>query len=156
MAYTLDLELSRRFAKTVGAKPRECYSNALMVFAMAKIQATELFYCEGYAASSELMIPIQHGWVEMTVDGHSVIVDPTWCNKNETIVYHPLVRLVQDDIDKLFRRRKNLKMPVMDFYRDELIERNKMTRMTQHQFMDMLDDFNRELNEATKTIGDES
>lgn len=158
MAYKLDFETSKQYAELVGAKPRECYSNGIMVLVAAAndVGKANVVYCEGYAASSDLGIPIQHGWVEITIDGKTKIVDPTWYSKNETIVYKSLLRLTVDDIDGLFKRRKSIKTPVTDFYTQHLVDKGLLKRSTANEFIEMLNDFHRELNEVTKTIGDRS
>lgn len=47
-----------------------CYHNSYK--AMAE---TQMRYCEGYAMTSGLMMPMAHGWL---VDTDGRVVDPTW------------------------------------------------------------------------------
>lgn len=47
-----------------------CYHNAYKAMA-----DTQMRYCEGYAMTSGLMMPMAHGWL---VDTDGRVVDPTW------------------------------------------------------------------------------
>lgn len=48
----------------------ECFHNAYKAMA-----DTEYMYCEGYAMTEKLGMPMAHGWL-MDVDGN--VIDPTW------------------------------------------------------------------------------
>jgi hypothetical protein len=50
---------------------KECYSNSLL----AAMHHHELFYCEGYATTERLSLPLAHAWLG-TLDG--LVYDPTW------------------------------------------------------------------------------
>lgn len=49
----------------------ECYRNS-QLFVMDN---SEFTYCEGWAISARLPIPLQHAWV---IDGDGKVIDPTW------------------------------------------------------------------------------
>ena len=75
----LVLDIGRPFVQTESTLERgtikECYSNALEV-AMTNLG---LYYCEGYAASHIIGIPLQHAWV-CNEEGEAIEV--TWPHEN--------------------------------------------------------------------------
>lgn len=54
---------------------RECYSNALS----AAIHNPDLTYCEGYAVSGIITLPVQHAWV---VNEAGEAIEVTWPYQN--------------------------------------------------------------------------
>lgn len=54
----------------------QCYGNAGKLV----MWRSDLFYCEGYAVSNGLPIPLPHGWA-CTKDG--TLIDPTWKDGRE-------------------------------------------------------------------------
>ncbi len=52
-------------------KPKSCYQNCFQ----ALWKYPELRYCEGFAISNDVQIPISHAWL---VDAKSQVIDPTW------------------------------------------------------------------------------
>lgn len=149
---SVDKELSKRFAKLCEAEPQECFSNSLKALIIASGQMADVKYCEGYASTSAIYgIPIDHAWLEATIDGQSVIIDVTWCNKSETLVYEPLMKIAEKDIFKLYRRRKSIKMPLMWNYRKELGKKNVIVRLTNDGFFDMLRRFSESIDSESQT-----
>lgn len=149
MAYKVDFELSKKYAEISEARPKECYSNSMRALAVVSEDIPGAKYCEGYASTSSLGgIPISHGWLEVDLHGEQTIIDVTWCQKEDVLVYEPIVKLTYSEIWKLFGRRKNLKTPVMDFYTKELIEKFNFKRMTSPDFIAMITRFHEEFNAA--------
>lgn len=57
-------------------QPKECYSNsARVVMGVYDDPPHDLYYCEGYAATAALGLPIEHAWL---CDGQGRVIDPTW------------------------------------------------------------------------------
>lgn len=59
--------------------PKECYQNSARAVLWPEFleggSGDALYYCEGYAASKGLGIPIEHAWL---CDGQGRVIDPTW------------------------------------------------------------------------------
>ena len=51
--------------------PKGCYYNCLQLLR----KHPEFTYCEGYAQSEDLPLPLFHAWL---VDGNGNVIDPTW------------------------------------------------------------------------------
>ncbi len=66
-AHRIDMEASRRLARTLQAEPRHGYTNAL------KALHPSMQYVEGLRVGSGSLLPFDHGWLE----GNGAIVDPT-------------------------------------------------------------------------------
>lgn len=60
-------------AETLGEKGN-CYQNALTLATLGKPKG--YLYCEGYAVSASLRIPLEHAWVAEEKTG--LVIDPTW------------------------------------------------------------------------------
>lgn len=56
-------------------KMGECYRNAWML-----AQLKDLHYCEGYAVSGMLKLPLEHAWC---VDDEGKVYDPTWLSGSD-------------------------------------------------------------------------
>lgn len=51
--------------------PKECFRNAAMV----ALRRRGLVYCEGYAMTELIPLPLPHAWL---LDAHGCVADPTW------------------------------------------------------------------------------
>jgi hypothetical protein len=61
-------------------RDKMCYRNSWRVM----IERPGLRYCEGYAMSAGLMIPVEHAWC---VDQDDNVVDPTWREPQHAAYY---------------------------------------------------------------------
>lgn len=73
----LVLDLGQTFESAKWDYPEQelgaCYENS--VLALLELGNEHLFYCEGWACSPKLPLPIQHAWL---VDDQGHAYDPTW------------------------------------------------------------------------------
>lgn len=88
--------LPARFTRGI---PKHCYHNA-----WERVRrSTTLAYCEGYAMSSRLPLPVEHAWIVDLKTG--LVIEPTWDTKktDETFYYKGLI--IPHDIVREARRR---------------------------------------------------
>lgn len=52
-------------------RPKECYHNAYLL----ALSNPRLIYCEGYAVSGNVPLPVAHAWC---IDEKGNVIDPTW------------------------------------------------------------------------------
>ena len=75
----LVLTYGKSFIKTVKSpfkgKPQSCFENCLNALSLYP----QLNYCEGFAISDDVLIPISHAWL---VNNAGEVIDPTWIGKN--------------------------------------------------------------------------
>lgn len=136
----LDSLLSRLLADRVDAQKQECYSNSIKAMFAVEPNVKSVVYCEGYATAKSLhSIPLEHGWLEVTIDDVTRIVDVTWFDKNETIAYEPLLKLTVDEANQLFKRRKSIVTPLSWYHREKLEKMGKDMRITTKQFMELVE-----------------
>ena len=57
----------------------QCFRNSMMYV----LDHRDLTYCEGWAMSARLPIPLQHAWI---LDGEDKVIDPTW--DDEEVAYY--------------------------------------------------------------------
>jgi hypothetical protein len=65
-------------------EPKSCYQNCTSVL----WKYPQLSYCEGFAISNEVSIPIAHAWL---VDDKSQVADPTWSETLTNCAYFGVV-----------------------------------------------------------------
>jgi len=75
---------------------RACYANAFALMC----REPDVIYCEGYALSDEVPIPLDHAWC-CRPDGK--ILEPTWRYKNTAYLGIPLKR---EYVHECFLKRK--------------------------------------------------
>lgn len=56
-------------------KLKECYSNSSKTLMFDDLDKNEWFYCEGYAASKSLSLPLEHAWL---ANKNGDVIDRTW------------------------------------------------------------------------------
>ena len=77
--------------------PKNCYYNCLELLR----EHPELTYCEGYALTEDLPLPLAHAWL---VDSNGNVIDPTW--DDESAVYLGVPFNTQWFIDLLISRNR--------------------------------------------------
>ena len=68
-------EYSQRIPSPWRGEPKACYYNARKLARQANRGRSVLRYCEGYACSNKLGLPLAHAWC---VDQEGRVIDPTW------------------------------------------------------------------------------
>lgn len=84
-------KMEELLVELVNPEPRGCFLNS----AKALFYVDDCLYCEGYACSKELPIPIEHAWLEHE-DG--TIIDITWPNNGDTFFYVASIRLNRSQV----------------------------------------------------------
>lgn len=95
-----------------------CYSNCQLI----ATKNNKLIYCEGYAASSDIKIPLPHAWL-VSVDNPNVAIDITW-NYEQTVYYGIAF---QFDWVKKFLKNNKLRIGesvLQNLYRESSLLRN--------------------------------
>lgn len=77
--------------------PKNCYYNCLELLR----EHRDLFYCEGYALTEDLPLPLAHAWL---VNKDREVIDPTW--NDESTVYLGIPFNTQWFIDLLVSRNR--------------------------------------------------
>src|SRR3712207_6711599 len=88
----LNRVVSKRAAKIINAKPKECWKNAFF----SLLEVPELAhgqYVEGWIVPTTIPIAIEHAWIEL--DGQ--IIDPTPKSWITPFAYFPGLRLSKDE-----------------------------------------------------------
>lgn len=77
-----------RLLKSLHFKPekKQCYYNCQLAMLTSEY-SHEFEYCEGFAMSMDLGIPLEHGW--LIHKKTKLVVDPTWCQKEIDAVPWP-------------------------------------------------------------------
>lgn len=110
----VNLELSQNLSKAVGAKAKQCFTNA---YHGIQDHYPDAFYVEGIAIPRHgdgLGAPVEHAWLEINGE----IVDPTFCDRSLPIpkraqwggvkrsaptlaeAYFPVLRLTRSEVDQ--------------------------------------------------------
>jgi len=105
----VDWELSRTVAREVGARTRECYSNAARAVLNVRLEGRNPCYVEGAAVvliGEASLVALEHAWVELA-DGQ--VVEPTWVldGTGEARAYFPIGKWdVEAVVEAVVERRK--------------------------------------------------
>lgn len=106
---------SKRLAKIVGAKDKECFFNSVM--ALAALGDPSAVYVEGFCVAHDLPIIALHGWIER--EGGDII-DPTPVYHSERTEreYFPVDRYTLEAIRKRVTHR-SVCLPLVDIWERE-------------------------------------
>lgn len=93
-----DSQVAAKAAAITKPQPKACWRNAaLAVGVVSSLVLQPTYYCEGYAGSSELPIPIEHAWVELE-DGTVVDTSPHWMERGADNLYEATRRYSEDEL----------------------------------------------------------
>lgn len=102
----IDIKRSKKIAKRIRAKSKQCFSNALLALDLEEL--AEARYVEGFACGADGYI-LEHGWIEHA----GAIIDPTV--PGQLVMYLPWLRFTRADLYKTISTALIKELPLMHF-----------------------------------------